>query len=73
MYFHYLIIINFSVDEMGQDIIAAAKDIILQQESQRNNSEEIHSDTDIRIGFKTLQSQVKSLEDKLDLILKKLK
>ena len=73
MNFHYLIIINFSVDEMGQDIIAAAKDIILQQESQRNNSDELHSDTDIRIGFKTLQSQVKSLEDKLDLILTKLK
>ena len=58
---------------MGQDIIAAAKDIIIQQENQRNNSEDLHSDTDIRIGFKTLQSQVKSLEDKLELILKKLK
>ena len=65
--------IFFSVDEMGQDIIAAAKEIIIQQENQRNNSDEIHSDSDIRIGFKTLQSQVKSLEDKLELILKKLK
>ena len=69
------IIINiiFSVDEMGRDIIAAAKDIIIQQENQRNNSEELHSGTDIRKGFQTLQSQVKSLEDKLELILKKLK
>ena len=58
---------------MGQDIIAAAKDIIIQQESQRNNSDEIHSDADVRISFKALQSQVKSLEDKLELILKKLK
>ena len=58
---------------MGQDIIAAAKDIIIQQETQRNNSTELHSDEDIRLGFKTLQSQVKSLEDKLELILKKLK
>merc|ERR1711997_362248 len=55
-----------NVDEMGLDIIAAAKEIIIQQESQRNNSDELHSDTDIRIGFKTLQSQVKSLEDKLE-------
>ena len=58
---------------MGQDIIAAAKNIIIQQENQKNNSDEIFSDTDIRIGFKTLQTQVKSLEDKLELILKKLK
>ena len=58
---------------MGQDIIAAAKDIIIQQQSQRNNSDEIHSDADVRISFKALQSQVKSLEDKLELILKKLK
>ena len=61
------------MDEMGRDIIAAAKDIISQQENQRNNSEELHSDTDIGKGFQTLQSQVKSLEDKLELILKKLK
>ena len=65
--------IIFSVDEMGRDIIAAAKDIIIQQENQRNNSEELHSGTDIRKGFRALQSQVKSLEDKLELILKKLK
>ena len=58
---------------MGLDIIAAAKDIIIQQENQRNNSDEIHSDADVRISFKALQSQVKSLEDKLELILKKLK
>ena len=58
---------------MGQDNIAAAKDIIIQQENQRNNSDEIHSDANVRSSFKALQSQVKSLEDKLELILKKLK
>ena len=58
---------------MGQDIIAAAKEIIIQQQNQRNNSDEIHCDSDVRISFKALQSQVKSLEDKLELILKKLK
>ena len=58
---------------MGQDIIAAAKDIIIQQENQRNNSDEIHSDANVRSSFKALQSQVKSLEDKLELILEKLK
>ena len=58
---------------MGQDIIAAAKEIIIQQENQRNNLDEIHCDSDVRISFKALQSQVKSLEDKLELILKKLK
>merc|ERR1719150_429705 len=62
-----------SVDEMGLDIIAAAKDIIIQQENQRNNLDEIHSDANVRSSFKALQSQVKSLEDKLELILKKLK
>ena len=60
-----------SVDEMGQDIITAAKDIIIQRENQRND-EDFYNESDIRIHYKNLQSQVKSLESKIELILKKL-
>ena len=56
---------------MGQDIITAAKDIIIQRENQRND-EDFYNETDIRIHYKNLQSQVKSLESKIELILKKL-
>ena len=56
---------------MGQDIIAAAKDIIIQRENQRND-EDFYNESDIRIHYKNLQSQVKSLESKIELILKKL-
>ena len=63
----------FSVDEMGRDIVAAAKDIIIQQENKRNDSDNSYIDTDIRIHYKALQSQVKSLESKIELILTKLK
>ena len=56
---------------MGQDIITAAKDIIIQRENQRND-EDFYNESDIRIHYKNLQSQVKSLESKIELILKKL-
>ena len=56
---------------MGQDIITAAKDIIIQRENQRND-DDFYNETDIRIHYKNLQSQVKSLESKIELILKKL-
>ena len=58
---------------MGRDIVAAAKDIIIQQENKRNDSDNSYIDTDIRIHYKALQSQVKSLESKIELILTKLK
>ena len=61
------------MDEMGRDIVAAAKDIIIQQENKRNDSDNSYIDTDIRIHYKALQSQVKSLESKIELILTKLK
>ena len=61
------------MDEMGRDIVAAAKDIIIQQENKRNDSDNSSIDTDIRIHYKALQSQVKSLESKIELILTKLK
>jgi len=64
-------VVCLSVDEMGQDIIAAAKDILIQQENQRND-DDFHNETDIRKHYKDLQSQVKSLESKIELILKKL-
>merc|ERR1711915_154682 len=61
-----------SVDEMGQDIVSSAKDVIVQHNKKQS---EIISDgpEEIQLQYKALQSQVKSLENKIEQILRKLK
>jgi len=56
------------VDEMGLDIIAAAKNILIKQ--QKVNMGEDHED--MKLQYKALQTQVRSLEQKIDILLKKL-
>ena len=58
----------FRVDEMGLDIIAAAKNILIKQ--QKVNMGEDHED--MKLQYKALQTQVRSLEQKIDILLKKL-
>ena len=58
----------FRVDEMGLDIIAAAKNILIKQ--QKVIMGEDHED--MKLQYKALQTQVRSLEQKIDILLKKL-
>ena len=53
---------------MGQDIISAAKNILIKQ--QKVNMGEDHED--MKLQYKVLQTQVQSLEQKIDILLKKL-
>ena len=53
---------------MGLDIIAAAKNILIKQ--QKVNMGEDHED--MKLQYKALQTQVRSLEQKIDILLKKL-
>ena len=61
----------FSVDEMGRDIISAAKDVVVQQQKARlcDGAGEAEG---VTAQYKALQLQVQSLEHKLELVLKKL-
>lgn len=61
----------FSVDEMGRDIISAAKDVVVQQQKARlcDGAGEAEG---VRAQYKALQLQVQALEHKLELVLKKL-
>ena len=58
----------FRVDEMGLDIISAAKNIFIKQ--QKVVMGEDHED--MKLQYKALQTQVRSLEQKIDILLKKL-
>ena len=62
---------TFRVDEMGLDIIASAKDILIQQHKVKMG-ETMSDQEDMKIQFKALQTQVRSLEHKIDILLKKL-
>merc|ERR1711892_184754 len=55
------------VDEMGRDIIAAAKEIVIKQQRAEVSDEECVADK-----VNALQAQVDRLESNIDLILKKL-
>lgn len=59
------------VDEMGLDIIAAAKNILIKQQTV-NMGEALLDHQDMKIQYKALQTQVRSLEQKIDILLKKL-
>jgi len=65
-----------SIDEMGQDIVASAKDIIVTQQKEKSGwdltGHEKSVIKDVTQHYKALQAQVQSLEDKLELILRKL-
>ena len=56
---------------MGLDIIAAAKNILIQQQKVKMG-ETISDQEDMKIQYKALQTQVRSLEQKIDILLKKL-
>jgi len=65
------------VDEMGRDIIVSAKDIIIDQQNKEQKCEvvgdcENNAMKNVTKHYKALQAQVKSLEDKIELILRKL-
>ena len=53
---------------MGLDIIAAAKNILIKQ--QKVSMGDDHED--MKLQYKALQTQVRSLEQKIDILLKKL-
>ena len=61
----------FRVDDMGLDIIAAAKNILIKQQTV-NMGEALLDHQDMKIQYKALQTQVRSLEQKIDILLKKL-
>ena len=61
----------FSVDEMGRDIISAAKDVVVQQQKARL-CEGAGEAEGVTAQYKALQLQVQALEHKLELVLKKL-
>ena len=56
---------------MGLDIIAAAKNILIKQQTV-NMGEALLDHQDMKIQYKALQTQVRSLEQKIDILLKKL-
>ena len=56
---------------MGLDIIAAAKNILIQQHKDKMG-ETMSDPEDMKIQYKALQTQVRSLEQKIDILLKKL-
>ena len=56
---------------MGLDIIAAAKNILIQQHKVKMG-ETMSDPEDMKIQYKALQTQVRSLEQKIDILLKKL-
>ena len=62
---------------MGRDIIASAKDIIVSQQNTERKCVVIGDNEnivmkDVTIHYKALQAQVHSLEEKIELILRKL-
>ena len=61
---------------MGQDIVASAKDIIVTQQKEKSGLDVTGHERgvikDVTQHYKALQAQVQSLEDKLELILRKL-
>ena len=60
---------------MGRDIIAAAKDIIVSQQNTVQKCAVIGDNSvmeDVTIYYKGLQAQVQSLEEKIELIRRKL-
>jgi len=60
------------VDEIGRDIITSAKNIIVSQQNKEATCDENSVIKDVTQHYKTLQAQVKTLEEKIELILKKL-
>ena len=56
---------------MGLDIIAAAKNILIQQHKDKMG-ETMSDPEDMKIQYKALQTQVRSLEQKIDILLTKL-
>merc|ERR1719483_643583 len=65
------------VDEMGRDIIASAKSIIISQQIKEptcvvSGDNESSVIKDVTQHYKALQAQVQSLEEKIELILRKL-
>ena len=61
----------FRVDELGLDIIAAAKSILIRQQKVMMGESSTENE-DMKIQYKALQNQVRSLEQKIDILLKKL-
>lgn len=61
----------YRVDEMGLDIIAAAKNILIKQQKV-DMGETMLDHEDMKMQYKALQTQVRSLEQKIDILLKKL-
>ena len=62
---------------MGRDIITSAKDIIISQQNTEQKCVVIGDNEnsvmkDVTIHYKALQAQVQSLEEKIELILRKL-
>ena len=62
---------------MGRDIIASVKDIIVSQQNTERKCVVIGDNEnivmkDVTIHYKALQAQVQSLEEKIELILRKL-
>ena len=61
----------FRVDELGLDIISAAKSILIRQQKVMMGESSTENE-DMKIQYKALQNQVRSLEQKIDILLKKL-
>ena len=64
----------FRVDDIGRNIVAAAKQIVIKQHDHGKETDEGNRAFESRVDSKLqlLENKVGSLEDKLDLILRKM-